>query len=168
MEEVILTSPAEKDISRIHEVRSQLLTIRHPLLPLREVVKMLASEEMPPIAEETRLYFRDCLDHLKHLTDTIETNRELARSLIDLCLSSLSNQMNEVMKLLTIIATIFIPLGFIAGLYGMNFNPEISPYNLPYLNWRLGYPYALSLMALTTTGLLIFFWRKGWLGKQKR
>ncbi len=168
LEEEVLASPAQDEISRIHRIRNEILALRRALAPLKDVAKTLSREEMPPITEETRLFFRDCYDHVAQLIDTIETHREIARGLIDLCLSSLSNRMNEVMKVLTIIATIFIPLGFIAGLYGMNFNPEISPFNMPELSWRLGYPFALLLMAVIAVGLLIYFRRKGWLGSTNR
>jgi len=96
--------------------------------------------------------------------DLLETYRELATGLMDVYLSSVSNRMNEVMKVLTIIATIFIPLSFIASLYGMNFNSDKSPWNMPELGWRYGYPFALGLMAAVALGLLVFFWRRGWIG----
>ncbi|MBU1694707.1 MAG: hypothetical protein KKC51_12180, partial [Verrucomicrobia bacterium] len=94
----------------------------------------------------------------------VETYREMASDLTDVYLSSVSQKMNEIMKVLTIIATIFIPLTFIAGIYGMNFNPESSPWNMPELNWWLGYPFALGLMVATVVVMLLFFRRKGWLG----
>jgi magnesium transporter len=101
------------------------------------------------------------------LIDMVEVHREIASGLFDLHLSSLSTRMNEIMKVLTIIATIFIPLGFIAGLYGMNFDPEVSPFNMPELHWRFGYFYALALMATVAFGLLAFFYRKGWIGRRR-
>jgi len=164
LEEEVLANPAQDEIFRIHGIRKEFLALRTAVAPLKEVTRILSREDMPPITEETRLFFRDCYDHVSHLIDTIETDREVSRGLIDLCLSTLSHKMNEVMKVLTIIATIFIPLGFIAGLYGMNFNPERSPFNMPELNWYLGYPFVLGLMALTVMGLLIYFRKKGWLG----
>ena len=95
--------------------------------------------------------------------DIVETMREMVSSLMDLYLSTVSNRMNEIMKVLTIIATIFIPLSFIAGLYGMNFDPSVSPFNMPELGWYWGYPVALAVMALVAVGLLAFFRRRGWL-----
>jgi magnesium transporter len=95
--------------------------------------------------------------------DIVETLREMVSSLMDLYLSSVSNRMNEIMKVLTIIATIFIPLSFIAGLYGMNFERAASPWNMPELGWYFGYPFALGVMALVAMGLLLFFRRRGWL-----
>lgn len=93
-----------------------------------------------------------------------EVYREVSGSLFDLHMMAINNRMNEVMKVLTIIATIFIPLGFIAGVYGMNFEGEVSPWNMPELQWYLGYPFALGLMASVALGFLFIFWRKGWLG----
>jgi magnesium transporter len=95
----------------------------------------------------------------------IETYRDFATNLFELYLSTLSNRMNEVMKVLTIIATIFIPLSFIASLYGMNFNPQASPWNMPELNWAFGYPFALGLMAAVAIGMLVMFWRRKWIGR---
>ena len=99
------------------------------------------------------------------VTDAVETNREALSGLLDIYLSTMSNRMNAVMKVLTIIATIFIPLSFIAGVYGMNFRPETSPWNMPELSWYLGYPLALALMAAVGIGMLVYFRRNGWLGK---
>jgi magnesium transporter len=142
----VLGVPAAGRVSAIHRTRRQLLELRRVLWPQREVVHLLAQEGMPCIDPATRVFFRDCADHAFQLMDMIEVQRELAASLLDLHLSSLSARMNEIMKLLTMIATIFIPLGFIASLYGMNFDPEVSPYNMPELEWRFGYLYALALM----------------------
>ena len=115
------------------------------------------------IADETRIYLRDCYDHTIQLIDLLETYRELASGLTDIYLSSLSNRLNEIMKVLTIFSAIFIPLTFIAGIYGMNFNPERSPWNMPELNWKWGYPFSLGLMLAVTIGMLIYFRKKGWL-----
>jgi magnesium transporter len=95
--------------------------------------------------------------------DTVETFRDMISGMLDVYLSSVSNRMNEVMKVLTIFAVIFIPLTFIAGIYGMNFNPEKSPFNMPELNWYLGYPFALSLMVIVGVAMLFYFKRKNWM-----
>jgi magnesium transporter len=100
--------------------------------------------------------------------DMVETFREIASGLMDLYLSGMSNRMNEIMKVLTIISTIFLPLTFIAGVYGMNFDTEVSSANMPELKWRYGYEFALGLMALSVIGLLIYYRRKGWLGSRDR
>ena len=114
------------------------------------------------IDEETRVYLRDAHDHTVQLVDTIETYREIVSGLMDLHLSAISNRMNEVMKVLTIIATIFIPLSFVAGIYGMNFSTDASPWNMPELNTRFGYPVLLMLLAGVAGGMIVFFKRKGW------
>jgi len=95
--------------------------------------------------------------------DMVETYRELASGLMEVYLSAVSNKMNEIMKLLTVVSSIFIPLTFVAGVYGMNFDHEKSPYNMPELHWYWGYPVCMAFMAAIACGLIVFFWRKGWL-----
>ena len=129
----------------------------------REVINSLIRDSGDLISDETDLYLRDCYDHIVQIIDVIETDRELCADLRDFYLTVVGNRMNQVMKFLTIIATLFIPLSFIAGLYGMNFNPQASAWNMPELNWSLGYPFALTLMVLTATTLVALFCRKGWL-----
>jgi magnesium transporter len=114
------------------------------------------------ISAEVRVYLRDCYDHAVQVIDMVETYRELASSLMDVYLSSVSNRMNEIMKTLTVISAIFIPLTFVAGIYGMNFNTEMSPWNMPELNWYWGYPACLALMVAIAGVLVFFFWRRGW------
>ncbi len=137
--------------------------VRRACWPEREVVTALQREGTALIGDETRTFLRDCYDHAVQALDILETYRELAGSMLDVYLSSVSNRMNEVMKVLTIIATIFIPLTFIAGLYGMNFDPDVSPWNMPELRWAYGYPAALAVMAVVALLLLLFFRRKHWL-----
>jgi magnesium transporter len=115
------------------------------------------------MGDETRTYLRDVADHAALALDIIETYREMVSSLNDLYLSSISNRMNEVMKVLTIIATIFIPLSFVVGLYGMNFDPQASPWNMPELKWYWGYPAVLLVMLLMVSGLLYYFRRRRWI-----
>jgi magnesium transporter len=166
LEDEIVVRPSRALIGRIHSVKKDFLTIRRAVWPLREALTVLYREPTPLVAEDTRLYLRDCYDHAVQLIDLLENYREIASSFTDAYLSSLGMKTNEVMKVLTIIATIFIPLSFIAGLYGMNFQTDRSPYNMPELAWRYGYPFALLLMTLTAGGLLLFFWRRGWLGSR--
>jgi magnesium transporter len=116
------------------------------------------------IKDETRIYIRDCYDHTIQVIDMLENLREISSGLVDLYHSNIGNRMNEIMKVLTLIATIFIPLSFIAGLYGMNFDTEKSPWNLPELGWYFGYPLALLLMLVIAGAQLYFFKRKGWIG----
>jgi magnesium transporter len=109
-----------------------------------------------------RVYLRDCYDHAVQVMDMVETYREVASSLMDVYLSSVSNRMNEIMKFLTVISSIFIPLTFIAGIYGMNFNTEKSRFNMPELNATYGYVICLAVMVGIAIGMVIFFWKKGW------
>jgi magnesium transporter len=167
LEDRVIARPNRRAVAEIHAAKHDLRTVRRIVWPLREAVNSLVRDPSPLVDDETRVHLRDCYDHLVQIIDLVETYRELCSDLTDLYLSSLSNRMNEVMKVLTIIATIFMPLGFITGLYGMNFNTSRSPWNMPELDWRYGYPFALTLMGLTALGMLWYFRRKGWLGNGK-
>jgi magnesium transporter len=149
-------------MNRIHDLRRQLLALRRAIRPHREMINELARDDLSLVTPETRVFFRDCYDHVIQVTDSVDTYRELTSDVRDFYMSSVSNRMNEVMKVLTIIATVFMPLSFIAGIYGMNFDTE-SPWNMPELNWRFGYLFALSLMIGTTVVFFSFFRRRGWL-----
>ena len=149
-------------MQRVHELRGSLLALRRSIRPHREMINELTREDMSLVSAETRVFFRDCYDHVIQVIEVVDTYRELTADVRDFYLSSVSNRMNEIMKVLTIIATIFMPLSFIAGVYGMNFNTD-SPWNMPELNWAFGYPFALGTMLLTLLGLLWFFKRKGWI-----
>jgi magnesium transporter len=148
---------------RLRTLKHQMLGLRRALWPMREVLGSLAADESHVIGDEARMYLRDCQDHAAQLLDILTVSRELATDLRDLELSVASQRLNEVMKVLTIMATLFIPLTFICSIYGMNFDPGSSPLNMPELRWYFGYPFALSLMAITAIALLIYFRRKGWL-----
>jgi magnesium transporter len=152
----------------IHETRRDLLTLRRAVWPLREAINQLLREADTPIQKETRLYLNDCYDHTVQIMDLVETYREVASGLMEVYLSSMGNRLNEVMKMLTIIATIFIPLTFVAGVYGMNFDPDSSPWNMPELRWFYGYPACLLVMAIIAGVLLFYFKRRGWLGAAAR
>lgn len=165
-DEIVLQLP-ENLVSRVHEIRRNLLILRRALWPQRETFNALLREELAIVTPETRLHLRDCYDHTAQLIDLIESYRELSGDLTDVYLSTLSNRTNEIMRVLTVIATIFIPLTFIAGVYGMNFNTDISPWNMPELNWFWGYPLALMLMFVVAVAQLLFFHSKGWLGSSK-
>jgi magnesium transporter len=149
-------------VHRIHEVKRDLLGLRRVIWPLREMINALIRDRSPRITETTQLYFRDCYDHSIMLIDIVEIYRDIAAGLHDLYLSSMSNRLNEVIKVLTIISTIFIPLSFIASVFGMNFE------FMPELHWRWGYYWALGLMGGTAALLLSYFWRKGWIGIPER
>ncbi len=147
---------------KIHHLRGQLLALRRAIRPHREMINELVRDSLPHISPETRIHLRDCYDHVVQVVDAVDTYRELTSDMRDFYLSSVSNNMNEVMKVLTIISTIFIPLSFIAGVYGMNF-ADTSPWNMPELKWYYGYPFSLALMGLVATGLLFYFRGRRWL-----
>ncbi len=168
IEDALLEEPNPADIRKVHQIKRDLLSLRRAIWPLRDVFYTLVWGENPLFANETRLYLRDCYDHVGQLRDLVETYRELCTDLSDLYLSSTSHRLNEVMTVLTLIATIFIPLSFIAGIYGMNFDPTASPFNMPELSWRYGYFFALGLMAITGCVLVLYFRWRGWIGSKKR
>ena len=162
LEDEVVASPTRKTLERIHDLKRELLTLRRAIWPQRDAINSLIRDGSDLISQEVRIYLRDCYDHTIQVLDMVETYRELTSSLMDVYLSSVSNKMNEVMKLLTVISSIFIPLTFIAGVYGMNFDPEVSPFNMPELKWRFGYFLCLGLMAFVAAFLVFFFWRRGW------
>ncbi len=149
---------------KIHRLKRNLLDVRRAVWPQRDMVNGLLRDESLHISKETRVYLRDTYDHVVQVMDMVETFREIASGLMDLYLSGVSNRMNEIMKVLTVISTIFLPMTFIGGVYGMNFEADASPYNMPELRWRYGYPFALGLMLLSVIILLLFYRRKGWIG----
>ncbi len=167
LEDNVLTATDLHSIHELHAIRRNLMLIRRAIWPLRDVLNILTRERSPFISDHTQVYFRDCYDHCFQLIDIVDTARELAGNITELYHSGASVRMNEIMTVLTIIATIFIPLGFIASLYGMNFDRAASPWNMPELGWRYGYLFSLSLMAATAIGLLGYFWRKGWIRRRK-
>jgi len=163
LEEEIIGKPTQTTMQRIHEIRRNLMILRRNIWPMRETLSGLTRDPGEFFEDEDKLYLQDCYDHTIQVMDLLESYREVASGLMDIYLSSLSHRMNEVMKVLTVFSAIFIPLGFIAGVYGMNFDPSRSPLNMPELGWRYGYLFALGLMAAVAGGLLTFFWRKGWI-----
>jgi magnesium transporter len=164
LEQEILQDPETAGASRIQAVKRDLLQIRRIAWPTRDALGALYRDETPLVAPETRPYLRDVHDHAVQVMDLVETYREVSSGMMEVYLSSVSNRLNEVMKVLTIIATIFIPLSFIASVYGMNFDTARSRWNMPELEWRYGYPFSLALMALVAGAFLWQFWRRGWLG----
>lgn len=151
----------------IHDIKRDLLQLRRAIWPQRELANSLIRDDSPHIQANTRLYLRDTYDHAVQVMDMVETFREIASGLMDVYLSGVSNRMNEIMKVLTIISTIFLPLTFIAGVYGMNFDTEVSPYNMPELKWRYGYPASIAFMVASVSALFVFYWRKGWVGRER-
>jgi magnesium transporter len=159
VENQIVDNPSKRSISQIHLIKRDLLTIRRHIWSLREMVNGILRDASDMFDKASAVHMRDSYDHLVQLIDFCETYRELAADLMDVYLSSISNRMNEVMKVLTIITTIFVPPGLIAAIYGMNFKV------MPELNWTCGYPFALGLMLVLALTTLSFFWWKGWLGE---
>ncbi|NND28474.1 MAG: magnesium/cobalt transporter CorA [Myxococcales bacterium] len=164
IESRVLANQTENVVAEVHAVRHDLRALRRAVGPTREVLSAMARADASDSQGDTHIFLRDCHDHAVQLMEALDTNRELASSLMDMHLSNVSMRMNEVMKVLTIIATIFMPLGFIAGLYGMNFDGGVSRWNMPELRWEYGYFFAIGAMALTAIGLVLFFRSKGWLG----
>lgn len=157
MESELDTAADQRVLRTLHQLKRQGLRLRKAVWPLREVTAWLERGEHELVSPTVRPYLRDVYDHTVQVIDATESLRDSLASLMDLYLSIVSNRMNQIMKVLTIIATLFIPLTFIAGVYGMNFK------NMPELEWSWGYFAALGLMGVVTIGMLIYFWRKGWL-----
>jgi magnesium transporter len=153
----VLENPDSKTVERIQGIRRELILMRRSIWPLREVISAITREDTPFITQYTAPYLRDLYDHAIQVIDTIETFREMIGSVLDVYLSNMSNKMNEIMKVLTIIATIFIPLTFIAGIYGMNFE------FMPELHWKWGYLGFWIIIFSLFIGLLIYFRRRNWL-----
>jgi magnesium transporter len=162
-EEEVIDDPGRETVAGIHGAKKDLITLRRAAWPGREVVAGVERLDSPLISAETRIFLRDCYDHAVQVLDIIETYRDLATGLLDLYMSTVSNRMNEVMKVLTVLASIFIPLTFLAGIYGMNFDPEASRWNMPELQWAYGYPAFWVATLVLADCLLVYFKRKGWL-----
>jgi len=145
-----------KNLEEIRRLKRELLFLRKSVWPLREVLSKIERGDCPLFDEHTLLYLRDVYDHTIQVIDAMETYRDMMAGLLDVYLTSVSNRMNEVMKVLTVIATIFMPLSFIASVYGMNFS------HMPELSWRYGYFGALGVMAAVGVGMLLVFKKRGW------
>ncbi len=156
LEKELLRQPTQATLQQVHQVKGQLIYLRKSLWPLRELTNSLLQDEFPLIHESTYVFLRDLYDHCVQIIDTLETFRDTATGLIDLYMSSISHRMNEVMQVLTIMASIFIPLTFIAGIYGMNFDV------IPELKWRYGYAMAWGLMLSCAAGMLWYFKKNKW------
>jgi len=161
LEDAVMASPDKATLNAIHGLKRDMLLIRRMVWPHREIINGLARDEHGLFQDETRVYLRDCYDHTVQVIDLLETYRDMTAGLVDVYMSSTSNRLNEVMRVLTIIATVFIPLTFIAGLYGMNFKGD-SPWAMPELGWYYGYPAVLLLMLIVVIWMLAIFRRKRW------
>jgi magnesium transporter len=160
----IVESRETEIISRIHSAKRNIDALHHSIRPQSDMVNSLIRRDGGFIEEQTVVYLRDCYDHAIQISEIASRYHEAANGLMSLYLSLSGHRLNEVMKVLTIVGTIFIPLTFIAGIYGMNFDPAVSPYNMPELSWYWGYPASLGIMASIGIMLTVFFWRKGWIG----
>ncbi len=156
IEDELAREPSQEVMRAIHNLKRETILVRRAIWPLREVISALSKNESALIESATMLYLRDVYDHTIQVIDTIESLRDMLSGLLDLYLSSVSNRMNEVMKVLTVIATVFIPLTFVAGVYGMNFQ------HMPELAWRWGYAAVWGVMLTILAGMLVFFKRKRW------
>ena len=163
LEDREISNPSPATLRDIRRLKREMIDLRRAVWPLREVVNGLERGKNSLVTAETNVYLRDLYDHSVRVIETSETYRDMLSGVLDIYLSSVSNRMNEVMKVLTIIATIFMPLTFLAGVYGMNFAPDSSPWNMPELRWRFGYPAVLAVMAIVAIVMILYFRRKKWL-----
>jgi magnesium transporter len=157
LEEKLVTDPTRDTLHAIHNLKREMIFLRRSVWPLREVLGSLERGESPLVKDSTEVFFRDVYDHTIQVIDTIETFRDMLSGMLDIYLSSISNRLNEVMKVLTIIATLFIPLTFLVGVYGMNFK------YMPELGLRWAYPVLWAIMVGTAVAMLIYFRKKRWL-----
>ncbi|MFK7985501.1 MAG: magnesium/cobalt transporter CorA [Sandaracinaceae bacterium] len=162
LEDEVFDDPSSQVAERLHDVGRDLMRVRRAVLPMREALSRMMRREHALLDDELDPYLRDCHDHLCRMMDRVDGQRDLVTSLTDGHRAAQDQRSNDVMKVLTIMSTLFIPLSFIVGLYGMNFDAA-SPYNMPELHWRYGYPVLLAVMALMVGGMLFFFRRRGWL-----
>lgn len=162
IEDDLIYNPGKKTIEIIHELRKKIIKIRRAVAPLRDMIYSIERERPPFIAKTTYIFLRDLYDHIHQNIETMENYREILNGMLEIYLSSSGQKLNEVVKVLTIISTIFIPLTFIAGIYGMNFNTSVSKWNMPELNWQYGYPLILLVMLIVGGTMILYFKRKDW------
>ncbi len=156
LEDMIISNPDRDTMQEIYDVRRELLALRRLIWPMRNVLHLLMRDHHGIVSDEVQIYFRDSYDHVIQILEIIEAYRELAASLMDVYMSTMGNKLNEIMKFLTVISTIFIPLTFIVGVYGMNFE------NMPELKGEWSYFMVWLVMLAVAGGLIFYFWRKGW------
>ncbi len=161
LEEEVIARPTPRTLERIHRVRRSLLLMRRTLWPQRDAIAALNREENPLVAAPVHVYLRDCADHSVQILDAVETYREMAVAIMEIYLSIVSNRLNEVMKVLTVMSSVFIPLTFLVGVYGMNFR------HMPELEWRWAYPALWVIIVAVAFGMVVFFRRRGWLGSDE-
>lgn len=165
MEDEVADKPTQNDQIRIRMLKRELAAIRRTSWSHRDTVQRLMVDKPPQLSDSTQLFLRDCNDHVVQIAEVTESFREVVSDLRDLYFTKLSQRTNDIMQVLTIISTIFMPMSFIAGVYGMNFDQNRSGWNMPETEWSYGYPFALLLMAATAAAMLVFFARRGWLSR---
>ena len=161
LEELVLAEASPQTLGELNTLRGQLLILRRAVAPQRDAVNTLIRDENELVSQNVRMFLRDTYDHIIQTSEAVETARELVSGLMNTYLSVVSNRMNEVMKVLTIMASIFIPLTFMAGIYGMNFD------HMPELHVKSAYPLLLVAMGIIAAGMVVYFWRKGWIGRRR-
>jgi magnesium transporter len=162
IEEELLDKPSRQALRKLYEAKRLMLQLRRTAWPQREIFNTLIRDDSGLVAKETQIFLRDCYDHTAQIIDILESYRDLSAGLMDVYLSSLGFRTNEIIRVLTVISSIFIPLTFFVGVYGMNFNTEY-PWNMPELNWPFGYLLCLGVMAAIAIAMIVFFKRKNWL-----
>ena len=162
VEEKLLDNSDESFLKEIHNLRKDILKLRRAVYPMRDMTYYLQKGENPLIQKTTLMFTRDLYDHIANNIETIENYREIINGVLEVHLTNASHRMNQVIKLLTMISTIFIPLTFIVGIYGMNFNTQVSIFNMPELNWKYGYLFVMFIMLAIAVSLVVFFKRKKW------
>lgn len=160
LETDVVSNPSPQLLSRLNQFKNQLVNMRRGIWPQREAIGQLARGDEGAISKEVRLHLRDTYDHCVQITEVTEMYREMVTGLMGVYLSAIANRTNEVMKILTITATLFIPLTFMAGIYGMNFD------HMPELHNKWGYPIFWCVMIVVTAFMMIFFYRRGWIGNR--
>jgi len=164
LEDRVLEFKDDKPLGEIHQLRRELLLLRRKLWPQREVVnELIRHDESSQLSAETKMHFRDCHDHVISIMELLETYHEMTSGLMELYMTSVSLKLNDVMKVLTIIATLFIPPTFIVGVYGMNFDPNISALNMPEIEWKYGYIAVWVVIVSMISGMLLFFRKHKWI-----
>jgi magnesium transporter len=169
-EEVMVNNQhtSDKDtIQQIHHAKSDLLLLHRTIWPISDIISMIMREETPLITKGTRNFLRDCYDHSIQANELTQFYRDTASGLLNTFLAYEGHKTNEIIKVLTLVTALFIPLNFVASIYGMNFSPDVSPLNMPELRWYFGYPFAMGLMLLVAAVMLFFFKRRGWLESLK-
>ncbi len=163
LEDRMMENTRSNSYEELHILRRKFIQMRRYISPIHEVLTALVRDDSVLITEEVKIYFRDVHDHMNRVSENLEHLIEITSTMFETHMTQVNIRTGEVMKVLTIIATIFIPLTFVVGIYGMNFNTASSPYNMPELNWYYGYPAIMGGMLVLTMGMLYFFRRKGWI-----